>query len=564
MDYKKRVQQWLESPVIDEKTKSEIRTIEDEGELEDRFYKDLEFGTAGLRGKLGAGTNRMNPYVVARATQGLAETIKHYGETAMERGVAIARDVRIMSKEFSEIAASVLAANGINTYLFDDIRPTPMLSYAVRDLGTVSGIVITASHNPKDYNGYKVYWEKGSQILEDKAKEILTEIEKLSFDDVKMADFNEGVKDGRIQGIPAETERRYYTDTLNMKIYDDVDKDISVVYTPLNGTGNLPVRKVLKDRGFTDVFVVPEQEKPDGTFATVGYPNPEDVNAFEYALRYGKEREADLILATDPDCDRVAIMGPKGNGEYYPFTGNQTGALLLNYIIHGRKDKGTLPKDAAVVKSVVTGDMGFDVIKDTGISEFQTLTGFKNICAPANRWDETHEFSYIFGYEESIGYVYGDHVRDKDAVVTSMMIVEMAAYYKKRGKTLYQVLEELYEKYGYYGEDLSSLILDGKEGGDRINRMMDDIRRDPFDSAGGIKVMEVTDFIHGYREYYEIGATNLLRFYLEDGSKFFLRPSGTEPKLKYYIYAVGKDKVETDKKLKGIKTSVLNRLESIE
>ncbi|MDO5713910.1 MAG: phospho-sugar mutase [Tissierellia bacterium] len=562
MDYKKRLQEWLDHPLIDKETKEELRAIEDEKELEDRFYLFLEFGKAGLRGKLGAGTNRMNPYVIGKTTQGLANTIKKYGKEAMEKGVVIARDVRIMSKEFSEIAASVFAGNGIRTYLFDDIRPTPMLSYAVRDIGTISGIVITASHNPREYNGYKVYWEKGSQILEDKAEEIVKEIDQLSLEDVKTMDFQEGKNQGLILTVPQEVEERYYAKTLDMKIHDDIDKDIMVIYTPLNGTGNLPVRKVLKDRGFENIFVVPEQECPDGTFATVGYPNPEDPKAFEYALKYGKEKNADLILATDPDCDRVAAMSKNGDG-YIFINGNQMGALLIDYIIHSREEMGTLPEKGAIVKSVVTGNMGFDIVKDTGIHTFQTLTGFKNICALPNFWDDTDEFQFVFGYEESIGYVYGDYVRDKDAVVTSMMIVEMAGYYKKQGKSLYDVLEELYKKHGYYGEDLTSLVLDGKEGSERILRMMNEIRNKPFKEIGDCKVIEVIDFKDGYQEYYNIGATNLLRYTLEDESWFCIRPSGTEPKIKLYIYVKGKSPEERDDKLSKIKTIVLERLEDV-
>lgn len=564
MNYKERLNQWLLSPVIDDGTKEELRSITDEGELEDRFYRDLEFGTAGLRGKLGAGTNRMNPYVVAKATQGLANTILKYGEEAKKRGVAIAWDVRMMSREFSEIAAGVLAAAGIHSYLFEDIRPTPMLSFAVRELGTISGIVITASHNPKDYNGYKVYWEEGSQIREQRAEEILREIEKVSLEDVSSMDFQEGVEKGLIHRISQEVEKKYYDRTLSMAVSEDLDRDLKVVYTPLNGTGNLPVRYVLKKRGFQNVSVVPEQEMPDGTFATVGYPNPEDVKAFEYALRDAKALEADLVLATDPDCDRVAMMAPMGNGEFYPFNGNQTGAMLLYYILKVRHEQGSLPENGAVVKSVVTGDFGFQAAKEFGVHQFQTLTGFKNICALPNLWDKTGEFSFLFGYEESIGYVYGDHVRDKDAVVSSMMITEMAAYYKKRGKSLYDVLLEMYDRYGTYDEDLLSLVYEGKEGSERIGRMMEGIRRDPFVKVNGQEVLEVTDFKDGYREYYDLGATNLLQYRLQDGSKFSLRPSGTEPKIKLYIYTVGNSKDETKEKLAGIKKDVLTRLESID
>lgn len=560
MDYKDRYNEWLNSSIIDDNTKEELRNIKDEEEIKDRFYKDLEFGTAGLRGIVGAGTNRMNEYVIARTTQGLANTIKNHGEEAVKKGVVIGHDVRFMSKEFTEIAARVLAANGIKTYLFDDIRPTPMVSYAVRYLNTVSGVVVTASHNPKQYNGYKVYWDEGSQILDNIANEILDEISKITFSDVKKMDYNEAIEKGLIVIIGKDLDESYYKDTLAKSINDDIDKDINVVYTPLNGTGNYPVRHVLELRGFTNINVVPEQENPDPTFATVGYPNPEFVEAFEYAKKLATELKADIVIATDPDCDRVALLGRKADGSYYAFNGNQIGALFIYYILNGLKEKNQIPEDGAIVKSIVTGDLGKTIAESLNVKCYETLTGFKNICSLPNIWDKNKKQKFIFGYEESIGYVYGDHVRDKDGVVSSMILVEMAAYYKKRGKSLVDVLNEIYNKYGFFKEHLMSIVLEGIEGADRIQRMMKYFRESGFTEFAGLKVSETIDFKNGYKE---VGASNVLIYHLEDGSWFAVRPSGTEPKIKLYIYAKDKDEKIAEEKVEKIKEDVLEKLYSV-
>ena len=561
MDYKKNYNEWLNSKIIDDKTKEELRNIKDEEEIKDRFYKDLEFGTAGLRGILGAGTNRMNEYVIARATQGLANTIKNHGQEAIDKGVVIGHDVRFMSKEFTEIAARVFAANGIKTYLFDDIRPTPMVSYAVRNLKTISGIVVTASHNPKQYNGYKVYWDEGSQILDNIANEILSEISKLDFKDVEKMDYNEALEKGLIVILNRDLDEKYYKDTIKKAINDDIDKDIKVVYTPLNGTGNVPVRHILKERGFTNIHVVKEQENPDPTFATVGYPNPEFIEAFEYAEKLAKKIKADVVVATDPDCDRVSMLGVKADGSYYAFNGNQIGAMLIYYILNGLNDKNEIPKNGAIVKSIVTGDLGKVIAESLNVKCYQTLTGFKNICSLPNIWDKTKEAKFIFGYEESIGYVYGDHVRDKDGVVSSMMIVEMAAYFKKQGKSLVDVLYEIYDKYGFYKEHLMSIVLEGIEGSNRILRMMKFFRESGFTNFAGLNVKETIDFKDGYKD---IGASNVLIYHLEDGSWFAVRPSGTEPKIKIYIYATDKDEKISDEKIEKIKEDVLEKLYSVE
>ena len=562
MDYMEKYKMWVEDPYFDEQTKLELKNLTDEKEIEDRFFKDLEFGTAGLRGKIGAGTNRMNVYTVSLATQGLASTILKRGEEAKKRGVAIAYDVRMYSDKFAEIAARVLAANGIKVYLFDGIRPTPMLSYTIRKLSTISGIVITASHNPKDYNGYKVYWEEGSQILDEIADEILSEISKIGhYKNVKMMDFDEAKDKGLIEILGKEIDDQYTREILNMAINDEnVDKDIKIVYTPLNGTGNKPVRRVLKERGFNNIIVVPEQENPDPTFATVGYPNPEDTKAFKYARELGLREKADLLLATDPDSDRVAVAVMNDNGDYTYLNGNQTGALLVNYIVTQRYAKNDLSSNAAIVKSIVTGDLGKAVAKKYGVTTFETLTGFKNICAKANEWDVTGEYKFLFGYEESIGYVYQDLVRDKDAIVSSMIIAEMAGYYKNKGMSLLDVLENMYSEYGYYAEKQISIVLEGIEGQYRIKRMMDDIRHQPIMSIGEMILKDTIDYL---RDETDAGKSNVLRFFLDDGSWYAIRPSGTEPKIKIYIYTVADTKENANEKIELIEKVVLHRIESV-
>ena len=561
MEYKKKYNHWLEDDYFDEKTKEELRAITDEREIEDRFYQDLKFGTAGLRGKIGAGTNRMNKYTVSLATQGLAQTIVKKGQEAMDRGVAIAYDVREFSDEFAEIAARVLAANGIKVYLFDGIRTTPVLSFTVRRLKTISGIVVTASHNPREYNGYKVYWEDGAQILDDIADDVLAEIDKVGdFSNVKIMDLKPALESGLISYIGKEIDDEYNQIIIDMAINEDIDKDVRVVYTPLNGTGNIPVRRVLKDRGFTNIFVVPEQEKPDFNFTTVGYPNPEDPKAFTYAIEYGKEKDADILIATDPDCDRIAMMVKDKNGEFVFLNGNQTGALIVHYILSQRTSKGDLPENSAIVKSIVTGDLGKVIAKKYGVKTFETLTGFKYICEKANEFEETGEHTFIMGYEESIGYTYGTHVRDKDAVVTAMIIVEMAAYYKKIDKNLLDLLEDIYQEFGYYNERLISIVLEGLEGSKRIGRMMDYFRSNPIPGFGDMRLDHTIDYLLD-----ETGnsKSDVLKYCLDDGSWYAIRPSGTEPKIKLYIYTKGKNKEESGLKLDRIENAVREKMDEI-
>jgi len=568
-DYMLEYNKWLESPYIDEATKEELRKIADnEEEIKERFMFDLEFGTAGLRGKIGAGNNRMNVYTVSKATQGLAQYILDRGEEYAKRGVVIAYDVRRMSKEFARITAQVLAGNGVQVYLFDDIRPTPVLSYSVRHLKTASGIVITASHNPPEYNGYKVYWEYGSQIMDDIAEPIEENIRKIEdFGKIKKMEFDEAIQKGLIKIIGKEIDEAYFEKVLSLSLCDDVDKNIGVVYTPLHGTGGRFVNYVLNKRGFTNYFIVPEQLEPNGEFPTVSYPNPEDLKAFELALKYAKERDADLILATDPDADRNAVM-VKHNGEYLPLNGNQTGALLIEYILSQRNAKGILPKNGIIIKSIVTGNLGKMIAKQYGVETFETLTGFKNICGLEN--DLEDRYSFQFGYEESIGYVTGNFVRDKDGVMMSMLISEMAGYYKKQGKTLIDVLEGLYKKFGYYMEDNFSLIYEGIKGMEKIKRIMDVFRKKYLKEIGTLELVEYTDY--NERKVYDkngkeigkvephIAQSNVLKFVLSDGSWYAIRPSGTEPKLKVYIYSVDRVKAEATKKLSIIKDAILKKV----
>ncbi|MFA7412333.1 MAG: phospho-sugar mutase [Tissierellaceae bacterium] len=560
MNYREKFNYWLENAYFDQETKDELRGLTDEGEIEDRFYTDLSFGTAGLRGKIGAGTNRMNKYTVSLASQGLASTIVKKGKEAMERGVAIGYDVRHYSAEFAEIAARVLAANGIRAFLFDDIRPTPLVSYAIRKLKTISGIVVTASHNPRDYNGYKVYWEEGSQILDDIAHEVSSEIGKIKdFSQIGLMDLSEGVEKGLIQYIGKEIDQAYDEELLKLSINEDIDKDIAIIYTPLNGTGNIPVRRILKKRGFNNVLVVAEQENPDPDFTTVGYPNPEDVKAFDYAKALGRDKGGDIIIATDPDCDRVAIMVKDEKGEFKFINGNQTGALLVNYILSQRHKKGNLPNNGAIVKSIVTGDLSRAIASKYGVKTIDTLTGFKYICGKANEFDITGEQEFIFGYEESIGYVYGTMVRDKDGVNSSMLIAEMAAYYKKQGKTLLDLLEEIYREYGYYREKLISIVLEGLEGSKRIERIMEEFRENPIVAIGNMKLKDTIDYLED-----DTGnpKSNVLKYHLDDGSWYTIRPSGTEPKIKLYIYSMDKNRETSEEKIDQIESIVIDKMNS--
>lgn len=572
LDFSLEYNRWLENENLPSKLSTELKELTSEEEIKDRFYQDLTFGTAGLRGKLGAGTNRMNELVVARATLALARVIKEDGENFAKRGVAIAHDSRIKSKEFAMLCARVLASEGIKSHLYDTLKPTPMLSFAVRHLNAAAGINITASHNPKEYNGYKVYWQEGSQIKDDIANRVLEKIKKIDLHaPLKLEDFETGMKNGLISYIPSSCDEAYYKGVLNLRLAKNIDKSIKIVYTPLNGAGNIPVRHVLKEMGFENVFVVKEQEEPDGTFPTIEYPNPEDLRAFEYANKLAEEKGADIIIATDPDSDRLAVEVMK-DGKIKAFNGNQIGVLMIYYILSRLKEQGRLPENAAIVKSIVTGDMGKAIAEDFGVKTFDVLTGFKNISELPNIWDKTGEYTFVFGYEESIGYNPGNFVRDKDAVSSSMILAEMAAYYKTKGKTLDDVLNELFEKYGYYSEITKSLSLEGIEGASRIKRMMDYAKSNPPNSIAGINIEKFTDYQESYildiktseKNSIDIEKTNAVRYSFEDGSWVSLRPSGTEPKIKIYIYTVDKQNMENaSKKRDNLAEEMVKILENI-
>lgn len=564
MNANTRYNEWLEKLHDGCPLRDELIAIKDDAEeIEDRFYQDLTFGTAGLRGKIGAGTNRMNFRTVGKATQGIADFIKEHGQDAMDRGVVIAHDCRHFSKEFSQMVAGIFAANGIKAYTFPSLRPTPELAYMIRKLNCISGINITASHNPKDYNGYKAYWEDGCQVASDIADGMLRCIENVDiWDGVKKMDFEKGVEEGLITILGPEYDRAYLDLVESLKIHDgdELDHDISIVYTPLNGAGSIPVETVLKERGFTNVHIVEEQRNPDPDFTTVGYPNPENTAAFEYSERLGKKVGAELLIATDPDSDRLAIEVLTPEGEYLAFNGNQTGVFLINYILEGKKEHNELPENGAMVKSIVTGCMSTAICEAYGVKMFETLTGFKNICGKVP-YLEANNLQYLFGYEESIGYAACPDIRDKDGVSASMLLAEAAAYYKKKGKTVYEAMEDIYKQYGYYAEDQVNVILEGIPGAARIKRMMSFVRNDLPKEFAGIKVDHVIDYKDGYED---IAPSNVLRFFLEDGTWFAMRPSGTEPKIKFYFYTKKDSREEALETIEVLKKSVLDLVNSVE
>lgn len=566
MDYKERYEAWLQDPNLDDETKEELASIQgDEKEIEDRFYQNLEFGTAGLRGKLGAGTNRMNIYTVGEATEAFARMLEEEGQEAKDRGVAISFDIRHMSDEFAKEAASIFAAHGIKVYIYKDFQATPILSYTIRYLSTYAGVMITASHNPPEYNGYKAYGSEGSQILDDWAERIEghnSEIQ--SFEEVKRMDFEEGVKDGIIEYVPDEVLDAYYKDVLDLTIHDEpdqVDKDVKIVYTPLHGCGNKPVRKVLKARGFNQVHVVEEQAVPDPDFSTVDYPNPEDPKAFALSEKLGKEVDADILIATDPDSDRLAVEVKNDQGGFTFMNGNQIGAVLAYYVISQLYEQGKLPENAAVIKSIVTGDITKAYAKDFPITVFDVLTGFKNIAEPMNEWDDNHKYNFVFGYEESIGFNQGAFVRDKDAVSSAMLLAEAAGFYKKKGMTLLDALKAIYDHYGYYNERLNATVLEGLEGKERINRIMEDFRNHPIQEIGEMKLEETIDY---QEDDTGLPKSNVLKYRYDDGSWYAVRPSGTEPKIKVYLYSKGDSLEESEKKLDLLDEASQKKIDQVE
>ncbi|WP_276880611.1 phospho-sugar mutase [Anaerococcus tetradius] len=564
MDYKEIYKKWLEDDRFDDETKKDLLSIKDDDEeIKDRFHQSLKFGTAGLRGKLGAGTNRMNVYNVAQATQGFADTIAEAGDEAKKKGVAIAYDVRHKSEEFAKVTAEVFAANGIKVYIHKEIQPTPVCSYTIRKLGNVAGVMVTASHNPREYNGYKAYNHEGSQILDETADKILGHIaEHPDFFEIPRMDFDKALEEGIVEYVDDQLIEDYIKEVKACTINDEaIDKNINVVYTPLNGCGNKLVRRILDERRFKNVHIVKEQENPDPDFTTVGYPNPEDPKAFKYSETLGKEVGADLLLATDPDSDRCAVEIRDKDGEYKFLTGNLIGSLLANYILEALAAKGQLPENGAVVKSLVSTDLVKPIANKYGVRVYDVLTGFKNIYAVANELDENESGKFIFGFEESIGYNYKDFVRDKDAVNSAMMITEMAAYYKERNKSLLDVIEDLFKEFGYYSNDVISIVLEGLDGQERISRIMSKVRNNPIKELCGLKVKTIIDY---QKDETGLPKSNVLKYYLEDNSWFALRPSGTEPKIKLYINAIGESSSKSQEKLKGINDFMQEVINSIE
>ena len=576
MDYKEVYEQWIANPYFDEATKEELKSIaEDENEIKERFYMDLEFGTAGLRGIIGAGTNRMNIYVVRRATQGLANYIAKVDKKS--QGVAIAYDSRHMSPEFAQEAALCLAANGIKAYIFETLRPTPELSFAVRHLGCVAGINVTASHNPPEYNGYKVYWEDGAQITPPHDSGIMGEVKAISdWNTVKTMDKAEAEKAGLFEVIGKEVDDAYMAELKKQVIHMDAiqaeGKNLKIVYTPLHGTGNIPARRILKELGCENVYVVKEQELPDGDFPTVSYPNPEAAEAFELGLKLAKEVDADLVLATDPDADRLGVRVKDKNGEYHDLTGNMSGCLLANYEISQRKAvNGSLPEDGALIKTIVTTNLADAIAKGYGVKLIEVLTGFKFIGQQILGFEKSGKGSYLFGFEESYGCLIGTYARDKDAIVATMALCEAAAYYKTQGKTLWDAMIEMYEQFGYYKDDIKSVTMKGIEGLQKIQDIMNSLRQNPPAEFAGHKVVAVRDYKADTIKNLETGEvtptglpnSNVLYYELTNDAWVCVRPSGTEPKVKFYYGVKGTSLADADEKSAVMGKAVLDMVDSM-
>jgi len=574
MSYKEEFHAWLTDPYFDQETKRELEAIKDnEAEMEDRFYKELEFGTGGLRGVIGAGTNRMNVYTVRKATQGLANYILKKG--GREKGIAIAYDSRNMSPEFADEAALCMAANGIRAYVFDALRPTPELSFAVRKLGCISGIVVTASHNPPEYNGYKVYWEDGAQVAAPRDGEIISEVKAVTdFHAVKTMDKEEAKKAGLYVVIGKEIDDAYMVELKKQIIHPEVISEmadqIKIVYTPFHGTGNVPVRRILSELGFKHVYVVPEQELPDPKFTTLDYPNPEDPKAFTLALKLAKEKDADIVLATDPDADRLGIYAKDTKtGEYVPFTGNMSGMIIAEYILKERTATGKMPKDPALVTTIVTTNMAMAISAAYGVKCIEVLTGFKYIGEQIKLFEQTGKNHYVFGLEESYGCLAGIHARDKDAVVAVMCLCEAAAFYKKQGLTLWDQMINLYEKYGYYKESQYAITLKGIDGSRQIAEIMDRLRSNPPKEFGELKVKAlrdystnvVTDMATGEKSETGLPKSNVLYFDLTNDSWCCARPSGTEPKIKFYMGVKGENLEDAQAKVDALTCELKKKLD---
>lgn len=569
MGYMEEFNFWLEDDYFDQDTKKELLAIRDnKGEIEERFYKELEFGTGGLRGIIGAGTNRMNIYTVRKATQGLANFILKQGTQA--KGVAIAYDSRRMSPEFADVAGLCLAANGIKAYVFDSLRPTPELSFALRTFGCTAGIVVTASHNPPEYNGYKVYWEDGAQVTAPKDKQIIEEVKAIKdFHDCRTMEKDAAIAAGLYQVIGGEIDDKYMEELKKQIIHPDIIKEVAenikIVYTPLCGTGNLPVRRVLSELGFKHVYVVPEQENPDPDFTTLDYPNPEDPKAFTYALRLAKEKDADIVLATDPDADRLGVYAKdSATGEYVSFTGNMSGMLIAEYILREKTATGTMPENPALVTTIVTTNMTRPITAAYNVKLIEVLTGFKFIGEQIKLFEETGSNHYVFGLEESYGCLAGTHSRDKDAIVAVMCLCEVAAYCKKQGKTLWDMMLDVYEKYGYYKEGQYTITMKGIDGARQIAELMDKLRRNPPKAFGAAKVLKFRDYETDKMIDMETGAesstglpkSNVLYFELPNDEWCCARPSGTEPKIKFYMGVKGNHLEDAQRRLEQLTEDV--------
>lgn len=570
--YRKKYENWLNSNIISEEIKEELRNINDEKEIEDRFYKDLEFGTGGLRGVIGAGSNRMNIFTVSKATQGFAN---YLNENFENPSVAIGYDSRNMSDEFAKAAALNLCANGVKVYLFESLRPTPVVSFSVRELNCQGGIVVTASHNPRQYNGYKVYDEFGGQVTDEKAGRIITAVNAIDkFEDIKTIAEGEAIEKGLLSYISEEVDKVYIEKvkalSIRKELVEKYAKDLKIIYTPIHGSGNVPVRRVLSELGYEHVKVVKEQELPDGNFPTTSYPNPESPQVFELALEMAKEEAADVIFGTDPDCDRIGVLVNEGEGKYKVLTGNQTGLLLTEYILSSLKETGKLPENGVVIKTIVTTEGARKIAESYNVEIMDVLTGFKYIGEKIQQFNTVGDKTYLFGFEESYGYLAGDFVRDKDAVIASMLIAEMTLYYKEKGMSLYEALIGLYEKYGFFKEDLVSIELAGKEGSEKIAACLDSLRNTTLTEVDGVKVLTKLDYelsvednmVEGLKKEINLPKSNVLKYILEDGSSFVVRPSGTEPKMKVYLAVRGNSLENAETEIVRFKDKVMEIINS--
>ena len=563
--YKEKYNEWINSDIINEEIKDELKSIKDEKEIEDRFYKDLDFGTGGLRGIIGAGSNRMNIYTVSKATQGFAN---YLNESFENPSVAVAYDSRNMSKEFATAAALTLCANGVKVFLYESLRPTPVLSFAVRHLNCKGGIVVTASHNPKQYNGYKVYDEFGGQVTDEKANKIISLVNDVKdFSMIKNMSEEEALNKGLLVYIGEDVDKAYIDEvknlTIRIELVKEKAKDLKIIYTPIHGSGNIPVRRVLSELGYSNVKVVKEQEEPNGNFPTAPYPNPEMPQVFELALEMAKQESPDIIFGTDPDCDRIGVVVKESNGEFKVLTGNQTGLLLTHYVLSALKETNSLPENGVVIKTIVTTEGARKIAEDFGIELMDVLTGFKYIGEKIREFRESGDKKYLFGFEESYGYLAGEFVRDKDAVIASMLIAEMTLYYKEQGMSLYEALIKLYEKYGFYKETLISIELEGKEGQEKIASCIDALRNSSIESVDGVKISTKLDYklsveeSNGVKSEIKLPKSNVLKYILEDGSSFVVRPSGTEPKMKIYLAVKGSSLENAESEIERFKSKVM-------